>query len=102
MLFERGPRALVDGTVELVRNFIAEDSSFRILCHSASELISERVTVLDSLQRMLAEFLAKVRIVICLLLDSPESVNLSCDLSHICVGNDLWVEMRSHVEKMLS
>lgn len=56
MLFERGPRALIGGSVELVRNFIAEDSSFQILCHTASGFISERVTILDSLKRILARF----------------------------------------------
>lgn len=60
MLFERGPRALIGETVEFVRNFIAEDSSFQILCHSASGFISERVAVLDGLRRALATFLAQV------------------------------------------
>ncbi|KAK9673556.1 hypothetical protein RND81_12G174900 [Saponaria officinalis] len=60
MLFERGPRALIRGSAELVRNFIAEDSSFQILCHTASDFIAERVTVLDSLKHMLAKFLAQV------------------------------------------
>ncbi|XP_048499612.1 protein DGS1, mitochondrial isoform X2 [Beta vulgaris subsp. vulgaris] len=64
MLFERGPRALIGETVEFVRNFIAEDSSFQILCHSASGFISERVAVLDGLRRALATFLAQVYMVI--------------------------------------
>ncbi|KNA24341.1 hypothetical protein SOVF_016410 [Spinacia oleracea] len=64
MIFERGPRALFDETVEFVRNFIAEDSSFQILCHSASGFISERVAVLDSLQSALATFLAQVYMMI--------------------------------------
>ncbi|XP_074263007.1 protein DGS1, mitochondrial-like isoform X1 [Silene latifolia] len=64
MLFERGPQALISGSVELVRNFIAEDSSFQILCHNASGFIAERVTVLDSLKRMLAKFLAQVYMLI--------------------------------------
>ncbi|XP_074310618.1 protein DGS1, mitochondrial-like isoform X2 [Silene latifolia] len=64
MLFERGPQALISGSVELVRNFIAEDSSFQILCHTASGFIAERVIVLDSLKHMLAKFLAQVYMLI--------------------------------------
>ncbi|KAL9234830.1 hypothetical protein vseg_009655 [Gypsophila vaccaria] len=64
MLFQRGPKALLRGSAELVRNFIAEDSSFQILCHTASDFIAERVTVLDSLKHMLAKFLAQVYMII--------------------------------------
>ncbi|KAL2941363.1 Protein DGS1 mitochondrial, partial [Bienertia sinuspersici] len=64
MLFERGPRALIGEMVEFVQNFIAEDSSFQILCHSASGFISERVAVLDSIRCALATFLAQVYMVI--------------------------------------
>uniref|UniRef100_A0A803KMH6 Uncharacterized protein n=1 Tax=Chenopodium quinoa TaxID=63459 RepID=A0A803KMH6_CHEQI len=60
MMFERGPRALIGETVEFVRNFIAEDSSFQTLCHSASGFISERVSVLDSIRCALAVFLSQV------------------------------------------
>lgn len=64
MIFERGPRAFMGETLEFVRNFIAEDSSFQMLCHSASGFIAERVAVLDSLRCALATFLAQVYMVI--------------------------------------
>uniref|UniRef100_A0A803L3Y9 Uncharacterized protein n=1 Tax=Chenopodium quinoa TaxID=63459 RepID=A0A803L3Y9_CHEQI len=60
MMFERGPRALIGETVEFVRNFISEDSSFQTLCHSASGFISDRVSVLDSIRCALAVFLSQV------------------------------------------
>ncbi|GAB4855941.1 hypothetical protein Ancab_024581 [Ancistrocladus abbreviatus] len=60
LILERGPLAFIEGTVQLMRNFIAEGSSLQQLCHSASAYISERVTVLESLRCVLARFLAKV------------------------------------------
>uniref|UniRef100_A0A2N9FXL1 Uncharacterized protein n=1 Tax=Fagus sylvatica TaxID=28930 RepID=A0A2N9FXL1_FAGSY len=60
MIFERGPRAFIDGTVQLVRGCVAEGSSMQHLCHSASSHISERITVLTSLRCALATFLAQI------------------------------------------
>ena len=60
MIFERGPRAFIDGTVQFVRGRVAEGSSMQHLCHSASSHISERITVLTSLRCVLATFLAQV------------------------------------------
>lgn len=60
MIFERGPRAFVNGTMRLIRECIAEGSGMQSLCHSASAYISERITVLTSLRYLLASFLAQV------------------------------------------
>ncbi|GMH10333.1 hypothetical protein Nepgr_012174 [Nepenthes gracilis] len=58
-ILERGPRAFIDGTVKLLRNFISEDSSMQ-LCRSASAFIAERIIILDSLRYFLATFLAQL------------------------------------------
>ncbi|KAM7276521.1 hypothetical protein ACFE04_018387 [Oxalis oulophora] len=55
MMFERGPRAFVNGTVQIFR----DGSSFKHLSGSASAYIAKRVSVLTSLQCSLAEFLAQ-------------------------------------------
>lgn len=60
MIFERGPRAFIDGTVQLIRKCVAEGSSIQQLCHSASHHISERIAVLSCLKCALAMFLAQV------------------------------------------
>lgn len=64
MVFERGPRAFIDGTVQFLREYIAEGSTMQHLCQSASAYISERIVVLSTLRCALATFLAEV----CLLL----------------------------------
>ncbi|PON74100.1 Nuclear control of ATP synthase [Parasponia andersonii] len=60
MLFERGPRALFDGTIQLIRESVTEGSGVQHLCHSASVHVSERIDILTSLQCCLATFLAQV------------------------------------------
>uniref|UniRef100_A0A5B7BSF1 Nuclear control of ATPase protein 2 n=1 Tax=Davidia involucrata TaxID=16924 RepID=A0A5B7BSF1_DAVIN len=60
MIFERGPRAFIDGTVQLIREYVAEGSGTQHLCHSASAYIYERITILTSLRYSLATFLAQV------------------------------------------
>ncbi|XP_059430328.1 protein DGS1, mitochondrial [Corylus avellana] len=60
MIFERGPRAFIDGTVQLIRESVAEGSSMQQLCHSASHHISERIAVLSCLRSALAMFLAQI------------------------------------------
>lgn len=60
MIFERGPRAFIDGTVQLIRECVAEGSSMQHLCHSASAHISERITMLTKLRYSIATFLAEV------------------------------------------
>ncbi len=60
MIFERGPRAFIYGTVQLVQECIADGPSVHHLCQSASAYISERLDVLTTLRRVLATFLAEV------------------------------------------
>ncbi|KAL7198467.1 hypothetical protein ACSBR2_020873 [Camellia fascicularis] len=62
LIFERGPRAFIDGTVQLIREYVVEGSGMQNLCHSASVHISERITVLTSLRYHLATFLAQIYI----------------------------------------
>ncbi|KAG8660230.1 protein DGS1, mitochondrial isoform X1 [Manihot esculenta] len=57
MIFERGPRAFIDGTVQLVQEYIADGPS---MSQCASAYISERLAVLTTLRRVLATFLAEV------------------------------------------
>lgn len=60
MVFERGPWAFIDGTAQLIRDFVAEGSGMQQLCCSASIHISERINILTSLRFSLATFLAQV------------------------------------------
>ncbi|KAF2291799.1 hypothetical protein GH714_035657 [Hevea brasiliensis] len=60
MIFERGPRAFVDGTVQLVQQCVVEGPSMQHLSQSASAYISERLAVLTTLRRVLATLLAEV------------------------------------------
>ncbi|KAK2967220.1 hypothetical protein RJ640_000694 [Escallonia rubra] len=60
MVFERGPRAFIDCTVQVLRDCLAEGSGIQHLCFSASTHISERITILTSLRSSLATFLAQV------------------------------------------
>ncbi|KAL6952837.1 Protein dgs1, mitochondrial [Sarracenia purpurea var. burkii] len=60
LIFERGPRAFIDGTVRLIRECVVEGYGMKNLSHSASAHISERITVLSSLRYHLATFLAQV------------------------------------------
>ncbi|XP_052185734.1 protein DGS1, mitochondrial [Diospyros lotus] len=62
MIFERGPRAFVKGTAQLIRESIAEGFGMQHLSLSASALIAERISVLTSLRYYLATFLAQVYI----------------------------------------
>ncbi|XP_011090262.1 protein DGS1, mitochondrial isoform X1 [Sesamum indicum] len=60
MICERGPCAFINGTVQLIRDCLADGSSMQKLYCSASSHISERISVLTSLRYYLAAFLAKV------------------------------------------
>ncbi|KAL0418417.1 UNVERIFIED_CONTAM: protein DGS1, mitochondrial [Sesamum radiatum] len=60
MICERGPSAFINGTVQLIRDCLADGSSMQKLYCSASSHISERISVLTSLRYYLAAFLAKV------------------------------------------
>ncbi|XP_058107357.1 protein DGS1, mitochondrial isoform X2 [Magnolia sinica] len=60
MVFERGPRAFINGTVQLIRGYSTEDSTMEHLSHSAAATITERIAILTRLQKCLATFLAQV------------------------------------------
>ncbi|KAK2431397.1 protein DGS1, mitochondrial [Trifolium repens] len=60
MIFERGPRAFIGETVNLLRGRAAQSSSLQNLCQSASGYVNERVTILSSLRCSLAIFLAQI------------------------------------------
>ncbi|OVA14820.1 Nuclear control of ATP synthase 2 [Macleaya cordata] len=60
MVFERGPCAFINGTVELIRGCSMGGSPLQHLCHSAAAQISERIAILTSLRHCLATFLAQV------------------------------------------
>ncbi|XP_012838461.1 PREDICTED: uncharacterized protein LOC105958996 isoform X2 [Erythranthe guttata] len=60
MICERGPCAFINGTLQLIRDCLADGSSMQKLHCSASSYISERISVLASLRYCLATFLAKV------------------------------------------
>ncbi|KAJ7964943.1 protein DGS1, mitochondrial [Quillaja saponaria] len=60
MLFERGPLAFIDGTVQLLRECATHGSSMQHMCQSASVYIHERIAILSNLRYSLATFLAQV------------------------------------------
>lgn len=60
MVFERGPLAFIEGTIDLVRRFITEGSPMQRLANAAASQISERVTILTTIQRNLATLLAEI------------------------------------------
>ncbi|TYI12803.1 hypothetical protein ES332_A08G013700v1 [Gossypium tomentosum] len=59
MIFERGPRAFVNGSVQLMREAVTDGSAMQNLSQSSSVYISERIAVLSSLRCSLAVFLAQ-------------------------------------------
>lgn len=60
MVFERGPLAFIEGTIQLVRGLITQGSPMQHLAIAAASQISERVAVLTTLQRHLAILLAEI------------------------------------------
>lgn len=60
MVFERGPRAFVNGAVQLMRESVTDGSAVQHLSYSASGYISERIAVLSTLKCSIAAFLAEV------------------------------------------
>ncbi|KAL3620285.1 hypothetical protein CASFOL_035197 [Castilleja foliolosa] len=60
MICERGPSAFISGTLQLIRDSLADGSSVEKFYCSASSHISERISVLTSLKYSMATFLAKV------------------------------------------
>ncbi|BBH02410.1 dgd1 suppressor 1 [Prunus dulcis] len=60
MVLERGPQAFIEGTIQLIHGCVAEGSSIKNICLSASAHISERIAILTNLRCSLATFLAEV------------------------------------------
>ncbi|CAA7388402.1 unnamed protein product [Spirodela intermedia] len=60
MVFERGPKAFVKETIHLIGRRRVEGSSMQHLYRSAAMTISEKISVLTSLQSCLARFLAEI------------------------------------------
>ncbi|XP_072976822.1 protein DGS1, mitochondrial [Typha angustifolia] len=60
MIFERGPRAFMKGTYELISRLGSNGSPVKYLSHTATDMISTNLAILTSLQHCLATFLAEV------------------------------------------
>lgn len=60
MVFERGPRAFIDGTFQFLRESVSEGSTSQHFIQFASVYISRRIAVLSALKRALATFLAEL------------------------------------------
>ncbi|KAI7731821.1 hypothetical protein M8C21_026145 [Ambrosia artemisiifolia] len=60
MVFERGPRAFLDGSGQLLHDYLFYGTGMQSLSSAASAHISERISVLTSLRYALATFLAQV------------------------------------------
>ncbi|KAM0951033.1 putative nuclear control of ATP synthase 2 [Dioscorea sansibarensis] len=60
MIFRRGPRALVNETCKMLSTLRTTGSPIPHVYHSAAETISQRISILTSLQCCLANFLAEV------------------------------------------
>lgn len=60
MVFERGPLAFIEGTIQLVHGFITEDSPLQHLANVAASRIYKNVEELTTLQRHLATLLAEI------------------------------------------
>ncbi|XP_017216909.1 protein DGS1, mitochondrial [Daucus carota subsp. sativus] len=62
MICERGPRAFVDGIIQLIRDCVSEGSGMQNLYYSATSHIYDRIDILTSLRFALATFLAQIYI----------------------------------------
>ncbi|XP_074580901.1 protein DGS1, mitochondrial-like [Curcuma longa] len=60
MIFERGPLTFIDGAYGMLSRLHTGGSPIQHLSHVASSTISHRITILSSLSRRLANFLAQV------------------------------------------
>ncbi|XP_076922729.1 protein DGS1, mitochondrial-like [Bidens hawaiensis] len=60
MVFERGPKAFLDGSGQLLHDYLFHGTGMQSLTTAASAHISERIIVLTSLRYSLATFLAQV------------------------------------------
>ncbi|KAK8941384.1 hypothetical protein KSP39_PZI010443 [Platanthera zijinensis] len=60
MVFNRGPRAFIHESFQIIRRFSMDGHPFQSITYSAADTISVKITILTSLQRCLATFLAEV------------------------------------------
>lgn len=60
MVFERGPRAFIEGAIQLIREHVVQGSSMLFFGNSASAHVSERIAILTSLRCSLAIFFSQV------------------------------------------
>lgn len=60
MMFERGPRAFVGTTVQMLQGFVHRKSYMRHISQMATTSIYDNITALDTVQNCLACFLAQV------------------------------------------
>ncbi|RZS25486.1 hypothetical protein BHM03_00058691 [Ensete ventricosum] len=60
IIFERGPRAFIDGTYEMLCRLGTNGSPFQHLSHAASNTICHNIAILTSLRHCLANSLAQV------------------------------------------
>ncbi|KAD7477636.1 hypothetical protein E3N88_00772 [Mikania micrantha] len=60
MVFERGPKAFLHGSGQLIHDYVFYGTGMQSLSSAASAHISERISVLTSLRYSLATFLAQV------------------------------------------
>lgn len=65
MIFRRGPKALVNETCKMLSTLRTSGSPIPHVYHSAAETISQRISILTSLQCCLANFLAEVCAILC-------------------------------------
>ncbi|KAL0916145.1 hypothetical protein M5K25_013634 [Dendrobium thyrsiflorum] len=101
MVFNRGPRAFIYESFQIIRKLTTDGHPFQSITHSAADTISLKIAILTTLQRCLATFLAQVYLEVnkfgeLLIADSDKSLlpllvaidNLFCKLeasiSHPC------------------
>uniref|UniRef100_A0A0D9VUJ5 Uncharacterized protein n=1 Tax=Leersia perrieri TaxID=77586 RepID=A0A0D9VUJ5_9ORYZ len=60
MIFERGPRAFAEATLQTLTRVRSNEGPIQYLLHSASDMVSTKLAILTSMQHCLAAFLAEV------------------------------------------
>ncbi|XP_020587985.1 protein DGS1, mitochondrial isoform X2 [Phalaenopsis equestris] len=60
MVFNRGPRAFMYESFQIIRRLATDGHPFQSIAYSAADIISLKITILTTLQRCLATFLAQV------------------------------------------
>lgn len=89
MVFERGPKAFLDGSGQLLHDYLFHGTGMQSLTTTASAHISERIIVLTSLRYSLATFLAQVRLLeSTILFDGLSIINLSFVIHQVYVEVD--------------